>query len=371
MAFVLGNLTVGGSETKIVRLANRLAGHGHDVHILVIGRPYTLRGKINSDVSVVCFDRKSRFSVRALLRIKSYLEKNEIHTVLCVNPYPLIYGWPACSLIGRRKIRLISAINTSDLVSFRDRIFMILYGFILRRCEVVIFGCQQQAESWITQYRIAKQRTRVIYNGVDTDYFVVNPEDRAKVREALSINTESSVIGCVAQFRPEKRHINLLDALDRLVRIHNLDVILVLVGDGPEKAAIRLYVEQQGLADNVRFVGTVSDVRPYLSNFDVSVMPSIAVEVFSNALLESIAMRIPVISSDVGGSSEMIEHGQEGYIYPRADIELLTQYLKSLITDRELASQFSARAELRLRRNFTISRMDRNYRDVIWGAEEC
>ena len=175
----------------------------------------------------------------------------------------------------------------------------------------------------------------------------------------------------ISLFRPEKRHTNLLDALDRLVRTHNLDVVLVLVGDGPEESAIRLYVEQKSLADYVRFVGTVSDVRPYLGIFDVSVMPSIAVEVFSNALLESIAMEIPVISSDVGGSSEMIEHGQEGYIYPRADVGLLTECLKILITDRELASQFSTRAGMRLRKDFTISRMDRNYVDVIWGAEEC
>ena len=371
MAFILGSLTVGGSETKIVQLANRLAEQGHDIHILVIGRPYTLREKINDDVSVVCFERKSKFSVRVLFRIKDYLEKNMIHSVLCVNPYPLIYGWPACLLLGRKKARLISSINTSELVSFRDSIFMIIYGFILRFCDVVIFGCKRQAESWIARYRIEKSRTTVIYNGVDANYFQLNQKDRESIRQDLAIGAESSVIGCVAQFRPEKRQINLLDALDRLVRTHDLNVVLVLVGDGPEEPELRQHVERKDLADYVRFVGRVNDVRPYMSVFDVSVMPSVAVEVFSNAMLESIAMRIPVISSDVGGSSEMIEHGQEGYIYPRADVGLLTEYLKSLITDRELASQFSTRAEMRIRRDFSISRMDRNYVDVIWGTEEC
>jgi glycosyltransferase involved in cell wall biosynthesis len=371
VAFVLGNLTVGGSETKIVRLANRLAEQGHDTHILVIGRPYTLREKINGDVSVVCFDRKSKFSLRVLFRIKDYLEQNKIHSVLCVNPYPLMYGWPACSIIGRKKVRLISSINTSELVSFRDSLFMIIYGFILRRCDVVIFGCKRQAESWTARYRIEKSRTTVIYNGVDADHFHTNEKDRERIRQELAIGAESSVIGCVAQFRPEKCQINLLDALGRLVREHDLNVVLVLVGDGPEEPVLRQYVEQKELGDYVRFVGRVSDVRPYMSVFDVSVMPSVAVEVFSNALLESIAMQTPVISSDVGGSSEMIEHGQEGYIYPRADVGLLTEYLTNLITDRELATQFSARAEIRLRKDFTISRMDRDYVDVIWGTEEC
>ena len=371
MAFVLGSLTVGGSETKIVRLANRLAEQGHDIHILAIGRPYTLREKINDNVSVVCFDRKSKFSLRVLFRIKDYLEQNKILTILCVNPYPLMYGWPACLLIGRKKARLISSINTSELVSFRDRLFMIIYGFILRRCDVVIFGCKRQAESWTARYRIEKSRTSVIYNGVDSEFFQLNQKDREAIRQELGVRAGSSVIGCVAQFRPEKRQINLLDALDRLVRAHDLNVVLVLVGDGPEEPVLRQYVEKKNLADHVRFVGRVSDVRPYMSVFNVSVMPSVAVEVFSNALLESIAMRIPVISSDVGGSSEMIEHGQEGYVYPRADVGLLTKYLKSVIADHELASQLSTRAEMRLRRDFTISRMDRDYVDVIWGTEEC
>jgi len=371
VAFVLGNLTVGGSETKIVRLANRLAEQGHDIHILVIGGPYTLRKEINEDVSVACLDRKSKFSVRVLFRIKDYLEKNRIHTVLCVNQYSLIYGWPACLLIGRKKTRLMSSINTSELVSFRDSIFMIIYGFILRCCDVVIFGCKRQAESWIARYRIERSRTTVVYNGVDAEYFQLSQIDRERTRQELAIGAGSSVIGCVAQFRPEKRQINLLEALDQLVRAHELNVVLVLVGDGPEEPVLRQYVEKKDLADYVRFVGRVGDVRPYMSVFDVSVMPSVAVEVFSNALLESIAMRIPVISSDVGGSSEMIEHGREGYIYPRADVGLLTKYLKNLITDRELASQFSDRAEMRLRREFTISRMDREYVDVIRGLEEC
>jgi glycosyltransferase involved in cell wall biosynthesis len=248
---------------------------------------------------------------------------------------------------------------------------MLIYGFILRRCDVVIFGCKRQAESWTSRYRIEKSRASVIYNGVDADYFQYNQGDKKRIRQELAIGDASSVIGCVAQFRPEKRQINLLQALDRLVREHDLNVVLVLVGDGPEEPALRAYIEQHNLAEHVRFVGRVSDVRPFMSVFDVSVMPSVAVEVFSNALLESIAMQIPVISSDVGGSSEMIEHGQEGYIYPRADIGLLTQHLKSLITDRELAGQFSARAASRLRRDFTIARMDRDYADIIWGAEQC
>lgn len=369
VAFLLGNLTVGGSETKIVRLANRLAMQGYAVHILAIGPPYDLREQINAKVAVQCFDRKFKFSIRILLKIKEYLEKSRIHTIVCINPYPLVYGWPACFLMGRKKCHCISSINTSEFVSVRDKIFMPVYGFILRRCDRVVFGCRQQAATWMERYRIARDKAVVIYNGVDTDYFLPGQARHSDVREELVIGSDSSVIGCVAQFRPEKSHRNLLEALDRLVRNHRMDIVLILVGDGPEEEALRDFVSRKNLDSHVRFVGKVADVRPYVSLFDVFVMPSVAVEVFSNAMLEAIAMGIPVISSDVGGASEMIEHGKQGFVYPRHDVGLLTEYMRRLVSDSELANRFRLSAEKRLRSDFTIERMDREYAGVIWGND--
>ena len=367
VAFLLGNLTVGGSETKFVRLANRLAKQGHDVHILVLGPPYTLLQQIDDAVKVRCFDRTSKYSVSILLKIREYFLSFRMHSVVCVNPYPIAYGWPACASLDRVAYRCIASINTSEFVSVRDKFFMPLYGFILRRCDRVVFGCQNQAAAWTHRYRIAKSRATVIYNGVDTDYFRDDSDQFRQVRDDLLLRQTSSIIGCVAQFRPEKRHQNLLEALNRLVNHHHMDVVLILVGDGPEESALRRFVDLNGLNDNVRFAGQVADVRPYLSLLDVFVMPSIAVEVFSNAMLEAIAMGVPIVSSDVGGSAEMIEHEREGFIYPRHDVDQLTEYLKTLITDSGLAGQFRNRAMERLRAAYTIEKMDHQYADAMWS----
>lgn len=368
VAFLLGNLTVGGSETKIVRLANRLAGQGLDVHILAIGPPYSLREQIDASIPVHCFDRKSKFSLSILLKIKDYLREHGIDRVVCVNTYPLIYGWPAVRLLGRGSRRCIATINTSEFVSTRDKLFMPLYAFILRRCDSIVFGCRSQAATWTASYRIPADKASVIYNGVDTDYFVADTSGSLQTREELAIQDGALVIGCVAQFRPEKRQVNLLEAARRLGRLHGIDVVVILVGDGPEQTALNDFVSENQLQANVRFVGKVADVRPYLSICDVFVMPSVAVEVFSNAMLEAIAMGVPVVSTDVGGSAEMVRHEVEGFIYPRHDVDQLTDHLRRLLTDPDLAARIRANATERMKRDFTIDRMDREYGEVIWGT---
>lgn len=364
VAFLLGNLTLGGSETKTVRLANRLAEAGFEVHLLVLGPPYTLRDKIAAGVSVELFDRSGRYSLSILWRLRRYLHQHDIAAVVCVNPYPLVFGWPACFL-RRNRTRLIGAINTSDLVSSRDRLFMVVYGFILRRCDRIVFGSERQAEAWIGDYGLPRSRATVIYNGVDADYFAPGRAEPGDLRAELEIPEGAQVVGCVAQLRPEKSQRNLLEAVRQLRNRHGLQIVVVLVGEGPERDRLAGFAADAGLGEAVRFTGAVDDVRPYLALFDAFVLPSTAVEVFSNAVLEAMAMHVPVIASDVGGSAEMIEHGESGYVYPRHDVDRLRDYLHTLLTDGAVARRFSCAAPDRVRRQFSLQRMDSAYADLL------
>ena len=79
-------------------------------------------------------------------------------------------------------------------------------------------------------------------------------------------------------------------------------------------------------------------------------------------------MGVPVVSTDVGGSAEMVRHEVEGFIYPRHDVDQLTDHLRRLLADPDLADRIRASATERMKRDFTIDRMDREYGEVIWGT---
>ena len=363
VAFLLGNLTDGGSETKTVRMANRLAQRGEEAHVIYLGAPHTLRDRIESTVSVEFLDRRGKFSIRALRRLNDYLRDHQIDVVFCVNHYPLIYGWPVCRFGSPRRY-CVAAMTTYELTSLRDRLYMLLYAFILRRCDRVVLGSRAQQELWTKQYRLDDSDCEFIYNGVDVDHFDRATVDAEASRRTIGISGQSIVIGCVAHLRPEKSHRDLLAAFGEAATAAAEDVHLVLVGEGPEETRLRAFVDDRNLAGRVRFCGRANDVRPYLAAMDIFVLPSSS-EVFSNAILEAMAMGLPVICSAVGGSVEMVVDGETGLTYPRHDVESLAEQLSALIADADRRRSLGEAGAARVREVFSIEAMDRKYLAVI------
>lgn len=368
VAFLLGNLTDGGSETKTVKLANRLSKTDCDVHLIYLGAPHTLLEAIEDSVTVKFLDRRGKFSFRALRELKSYVDQNHIESLFCINYYPLVYGWPVCR--GNARRRCIAAVNTYETASLRDRLFMLIYAYILRRCDLVIFGSEAQRRLWLRKYRLSPQKCTLVYNGVDAEYFtesLQSSESTASLRASLGVDEDTIVIGCVAHLRPEKSHEDLLAAMKCLAEPSNPKAVLLLVGDGPEDRKLRVYAEDNGLSERVRFCGRASDVRPYLELFDIFVLPS-STEVFSNAILEAMVVGLPVVCSAVGGSVEMVVDGETGITYERRDVASLVEALRVLMADRDKRENFGRRGAMRAREEFSIERMDFKYAEVISGS---
>lgn len=363
VAFLLGSLTDGGSETKTVRLANRLSKTGYDVHLIYLDEPHTLLEAVENRVAVKFLERRSKFSLRALRELKSYLDQNDIELVFCINQYPLIYGWPACRLGGRKR-RCIGAVNTFEFTSLRDRLSMLIYAYILRRCDLVVFGSDAQQLLWTLKYRLVADKTIVIYNGVDVNHFQQSTGPYGKLGQSLGIAKDAIVIGCVAHLRPEKSQGDLLAAMRKLSEQHVNKAVLLLVGDGSDKNKLMQYSAAHDLTGQVKFCGAVRDVRPYLAIMDIFVLPS-STEVFSNAILEAMAHGLPVVCTAVGGSMEMVVDGVTGITYPRHDVDSLVDALNVLMTDKDKREHMGQLGASRAAEVFSIQRMDDQYAGII------
>ena len=219
---------------------------------------------------------------------------------------------------------------------------MIAYRPLFWGADCTVFVCQTQRRYWLWR-GVLSRRNEVIRNGVDTDEFCdpANPAQCRALRRAIGFSASDYVIGMTAGLRPEKNHLQLVDAVARL-RKKGLSARALLIGDGEVRPTIEARARELGVAGDVVIAGFQPDVRPYVSACDAIALCSLT-EGLSLAAIEAMALRRPVVHSDVGGASEMIFPGWNGFLFPVGDTEALVDKLAAL-ADRALARRMGNHA---------------------------
>jgi glycosyltransferase involved in cell wall biosynthesis len=204
----------------------------------------------------------------------------------------------------------------------------------------------------------------VIYNGVDTDEFRdARPAGEvARQRAALGLRESDYVIGISAVLRPEKNHVQLVEAIAGL-RAQGVPARALIVGDGPMRAAIEARARARGVEHEVVFCGFQHDVRPYVAACDVMVLCSLT-EAFSLAALEAMALGRPVVHAQVGGAAEMILPGRNGYLFPAGDTGALTGKL-GLLAERAVSRSMGANARQVVQARFSEKAMVDRYERTL------
>ena len=366
LLFLAGTLEFGGSEKKVVKIANALADEGHDVGFAYLNKPDPLRPIIDSRISVTYLDRHGKFSITSLRKL-TRLIKVRYTKIVTVNFYPLLYAVPAAKFLVGGNSEVISLINTTEFVD-KEWIFGRFYAPFIKRCDKIIFGCEAQKSLWISRYRIPADRSYSIYNGVDSEYFseASVPISVLYLRETLGIPQEAIVIGSIGRLAPEKHFELLIDAVANLVDAGK-NVYLLLVGSGEQKSQLEHAALRRGIEKRVCFAGVMDDVRPAIAAMDVFVLPSRAVETFSNAALEAMAMQRPVVLSRIGGAAEMINDTENGLLFEIGDIGKLTELLTQLHDSEEYRATLGQAARRTILERFGFTKMIDAYKQVIFS----
>jgi L-malate glycosyltransferase len=201
----------------------------------------------------------------------------------------------------------------------------------------------------------------VILNGVDTMKFN-SPDVQCDIRQQLNIDPAAIVVGTIAVFRFQKRlEVWLKCAADFHKKFPQARFIIV--GDGPLKSQILKHTSDLGLDDVVYFAGLQTEVRPWLKAMDVYFMSSVF-EGLPIALLEAMAMQLPVVTTNAGGIKQVIREGVEGLMCDVQNTEQLTPLLEKMAGDARLRAECGARARDRVISAFSLKTMVRSLEDL-------
>ncbi len=223
-------------------------------------------------------------------------------------------------------------------------------------------GCRQLQQ----QALVPAGRIDVLENGVDLRRFrPVNASLRHRIRAELGLGETDFVVGAVGSLTPVKSHATLIEAIGRLVGSVP-GVRLLLVGDGPLRSSLVQRARAWGVDSRVIFTGLRDDVRELLGAMDVFACSSVS-EGFSNALLEALAVGLPVVTTDVGEHATLVRDNIEGFVVPPRDPDAMRRALKVLGESRSVCQRFGGAAERRSR-DYGFDRTVRRYEDYYAAA---
>lgn len=194
----------------------------------------------------------------------------------------------------------------------------------LKHVDGVIAISESAKHFLISYFKVSENKIKVIYNGIEIDKFMGCIKDDTN---------QNLVFGTVARLDKIKGHIYTLQALDFLKKKYNLTPRFIFVGDGPERTILESYTSSHNL-NNVEFVGQQIDVRPYLAQIDVFILPSLS-EGLGVSIIEAMTAAKCVIATNIDGIKELITTNETGFLLEPQDSNAICTKMKWCLDNPE------------------------------------
>ena len=229
-----------------------------------------------------------------------------------------------------------------------------------RRIDIVAAVSEELRHHLLGFFRYPN-RVCVVQNGVDTDRFAPSP-DAGSIRREFGIDVDTPIIGSTGRLEPVKGYGVLLSAFAQLRHCWQSASapVLVIVGDGSERAALEREANELGLSGAVHFVGWRSDIEEVLTAFSVFTMSSYS-EGTSVSLLEAMSAGVPPVVTDVGGNADVLGPMLAHRLVPASDPATLASALGAALRNSSALARDSATARARVLECFSLVGMVSRY----------
>lgn len=237
------------------------------------------------------------------------------------------------------KLEKVPTVNTRHCIEGKKRgIKRIIYRFINNRLSDTVVAVSGAVYKNLLDDGIPENKLRLIYNGVPP-LKALDDEQRKEIRLELGVEG-CFVAGIFARLEPVKNHMMFLEAAAAAYNIND-GFRFLIVGDGSLKEVLKNKAKELGVEDAVIFAGYVEDITKLMNAVDVNVLTS-DYEALSISLIEGMTVGKPCITTDSGGTREVVENGKSGFVIPVNDCVSLTACITKLASDAELCRKMGA-----------------------------
>lgn len=361
LIIVISSMSFGGAEIQTLELANGLVCKDYDIDIIVLDHRDGVKNRADHRIRFHFMNKKSYLDWEVISKLKTLIHQQDPHLILSIDMYPAMYL--RFALLGIKKRYKVIAVLHSTLPRNAKEQFQRSYlTRLLSYVDKIIFVSKNQQDYWLSHYPLKKIPSVYIHNGISVERFSEfrqSKAQKAKQRKDCGFETGDIILGNCSHFRVEKNHKALIEVTRNLID-KGYPVRLLLIGDGDMIEPMRKQIQDLDLNERVYITGHQEDIRPYLDLIDIFVLPSKAIETLSIAAIESMAMGKALVLSDIGGASEIVEEGVNGYLYPTEQTQLLQTCIEKMIQKKEWTSM-GEHSRQRAKQRFHKEKMIREY----------
>ena len=366
LMILISTYGVGGFETRLERIVRTIDKKLFDVVILLVYpyyKAHLVPEKIKSqlieflsltgnDVETVVITMKSRFDWFVIKRVAQSMKDHEVNALFF---FALGAGTFIAPVAGKLA-KVFPIIRASGTITkgLYPNALRILDRILTSMTDLIIVPSEFLKNRILKDLKIKSSKVRVIPNGTDLDKFQQNVNINIQKQE-LGIERNAKVVGILANLIPVKAHTVLIHAiptiLEQFPKTHFL-----LIGEGYLKEELANLCSRLDVSSQVQFLGYRSDVEKLIPVFDIGILCS-KVETFGNALIEIMAAEKPVVATDVGAISEIVQHGVNGLLVPSGNSAALSKAIIKILGNPKLASQYGKRGRQRVLEQFSKEKM--------------
>lgn len=345
---LLYRLDFGGLETLLVDCINRMPGYRHAV-VCLAGYTAFADKITRPGVQVYSLDKAPGLGLAAHLRLFKLLRRLRPTILHTYNLSGIEYNFTATLAGVPVRVHAEHGRDAGDpkgLNRKHNLLRKLLAPFIDRFVPV-----SGDLHNWLREtVGIADAKNQWISNGVDTERFHPGQPD-----------PDTFVIGTVGRAQNVKNQALLIDAFSALrAQLPQRKMRLVIVGDGPLRAALERKVQEAGLGESVWLPGARSDIAELMRTFSVFALSSLA-EGTPVTLLEAMACGLPVVSTAVGGIPDLVQENVTGLLVPNRDSAALATALAVYANDPALARHHGAAGRARIEQHYSVTAMVQAY----------
>lgn len=362
--------TFGGSGIVATELGKELAKKDHEIHFITYTEPVRL-GELRknifyhevstSDYPLFKYTPYEQVLTSKLVDVVKFEKLDLLHVHYAIPHASAAYMAQQILSDQNIKIPFITTLHGTDITLVgKDPSFEPVINFSINKSNMVTAVSESLKKDTNELFEV-KNNIKVIPNFICIDDYKLENNDFYKKRFAPN---NEKIICHISNFRKVKRIKDVLLSFEIISK--EIDVKLILVGDGPERSALEKISRESNYRNNIYFLGSLKSTKEVLNISDLFFLPS-STESFGLSALEAMACSVPVISTKTGGIPEVVIDGESGYLSEVGDVKEMSSNAVEILSNENKLLLFKENA-LKQAMKFDVKQILPRYEKIY---EKC